>query len=231
MASHHQIRAVSLTEAAYSALREEILAGRIPPGESVTELGLAERFAVARPTVKAAVERLVSEGLLVRTMHRSAQVPGLTTEQILDVFALREILERTAIETLTERREVPREAERAVHEMADADGTRDVAGIVEADVRFHRALVAAVGSPRLERAHAQIMGEAQLAIVNDKVVLTSQSVGIAPEHEEILDAIRSGDVDRARGVINEHLQGVCRRLTERENAAEGGEDPGPAPQG
>lgn len=212
MDRRHEIRAVSLSEAAYAALRAEILAGRISPGESLTELGLAERYSVARPTAKAAVERLVSEGLLVRTMHRSAQVPGLTPEQILDIFTVREMLERTAVEHLASRSLVPPEAEQAVLDMASADGSKDVAAIVESDVVFHRSLVSAVGSPRLDRAHEQIMGEAQLAIIHDKVLLTSRSVGIAPEHEKILTAVREGDVALSRHLLEEHLRGVSRRL-------------------
>ncbi|WP_043347489.1 GntR family transcriptional regulator [Beutenbergia cavernae] len=208
-----QVRGVSLVDAAYAALRAEILAARIPPGEPLTEQGLATRFDIARPTAKAAVERLVTEGLLVRTMHRSAHVPVLNAADIQDVFALRELLERVAVVALASGKSVPTDAERALAEMEAADATGDVARLVEADVAFHRALVSASGSLRRDRAHQQVMGEAQLAIIQDQVLLLEQAVGVAAEHRAILTAIAGGDAEAAERLVAEHLGSVSRRVS------------------
>ena len=54
-------------------------------GELVTERGLAEWFSVARPTAKAAVERLVHDGLLQRSENTTARVQVLGVEDVRDL--------------------------------------------------------------------------------------------------------------------------------------------------
>lgn len=206
------VSGVSLVDAACAALRAEVLAARVPVGEPLTEHALAARFDIARPTAKAAVERLVAEGLLVRSRHRSAHVPELTAADVEDVFGLRTVLEQAAVRVVAERREVPVRARRAVAEMEEDDAADDVARLVQADLEFHRGLVEAAGSPRLDRAHRQIMGEAQLAIVQDQVLLVERSVGVAAEHRAILDAVADGDVAEADRLVVDHLASVSARL-------------------
>ena len=86
-----------LPDAVYDALRESIVDGRDAPGTAVTEQAIADRFGVARPTAKAALERLVAEGLLRRAAHKSARVPELNRDDIVDLYANRATLEVSAL--------------------------------------------------------------------------------------------------------------------------------------
>ncbi|MBR22007.1 MAG: GntR family transcriptional regulator, partial [Leifsonia sp.] len=61
-------------DAVYEALRESLLTQHEAPGSAVTEQAIADRFGVARPTAKVALERLVADGLLRRTAHKTARV-------------------------------------------------------------------------------------------------------------------------------------------------------------
>lgn len=86
-------------DAVFDAARESILSQREAPESAVTEQAIADRFGVARPTAKVALERLVADGLLRRTAHKTARVPELTRDDIVDLYANRAIVEEAAART------------------------------------------------------------------------------------------------------------------------------------
>lgn len=90
----------SLTDALYESIRKRIVNGEIPPGEKLTEVRLATEYNVARPTAKAALERLTALGLLRRTAHKTAVVPVLDEAEIRDLFFSRITIEKAAVSTL-----------------------------------------------------------------------------------------------------------------------------------
>ena len=55
------LQSVSLIESLSAALRAEIISGAIPPGAQLTEAWVTEHFAVARPTAKSGLDRLISD--------------------------------------------------------------------------------------------------------------------------------------------------------------------------
>lgn len=78
------------------ALRADIQDGRYGPGDRVTELEVAERLGVSRTPVREALRRLESEGLLVSLPWRGVVVAELDRAQVLELYAMREVLEGTA---------------------------------------------------------------------------------------------------------------------------------------
>lgn len=78
------------------ALRRDIRDGRYGPGDRITELEVAERLGVSRTPVREALRRLESEGLLVSLPWRGVVVAELDRAQLLELYAMREVLEGTA---------------------------------------------------------------------------------------------------------------------------------------
>lgn len=205
-----ELRTTSLPEAVYQALRERILIARIAPGELVTETAIALEYGVARPTAKAALERLVAEGLLTRRAHKTARVPQLGRDDIVDLFDSRAIVEEAAIAALARSGTVPpaaRSAHEALLERARAD-----AAFAQEDIAFHRELVAGQPSQRLAKMHALLMGEIELCIgqVQAHHLLTARDV--AAQHQGILDAIEAEDEAGATRLAREHITGTRERL-------------------
>lgn len=192
-----ELESSSLTDSLADALRRQIIAGEIRPGEKLSELWVANRFAVARPTAKAAVDRLTNEGILRRGPRRSAVVPRLSAEDISDLYFSREPIEASAVSALASQREVPVAAERALALMRVAAEQNNHADHTEADISMHRALVAAVGSIRLRRMHETVMGEAQLCIAQVRAKADVDLIALTQRHAAILDAIRTGDAELA----------------------------------
>src|SRR4051794_37539547 len=97
------VQPISTTEAGVASLRARILDGAIEPGVRLPELELAMEFGVARPTVRAAIQTLCHEGLLVRERNRSARIPVLSRDEILDLFSVRIPLECLVVRAVVER--------------------------------------------------------------------------------------------------------------------------------
>lgn len=177
-------------------LRASILNQTDAPGSTLTESAVALRFGVARPTARLAIDKLVADGLLRREPHSAARIPQLTRDDILDLYDNRALLESAAIAAL---RSIPAEA-LAAHRALTA--TDDFA---EADIAFHRALVAAQPSPRLTRLHALLMGEIELCIGQVQAASLLPATEVARQHQRILDAITSGDADAAATLTRDHI--------------------------
>lgn len=206
-------------DAVYEALRESILTQREAPGSAVTEQAIADRFGVARPTAKVALERLVADGLLRRTAHKTARVPELTRDDIVDLYASRAVVEEAALRNLASDDVVPVAAIAAQRMLADAAGaaptTHDSAPLARADIAFHRALVEAQHSPRLVRLHALLMGEIELCTGQVQAHRLLALDDVVAQHQAILDAVAAGDATLAATLTRTHIEGARDRLLAR----------------
>jgi DNA-binding GntR family transcriptional regulator len=199
----------SLTDSLTNELRKQIISGEIEPGQRLAESWVAKRFAVARPTAKAGIDRLVSEGLLRRGRHQSAVIPALSAKDVDDLYFSREPIESHAVVILAKRSDVPADAERALARMSEAAKSGEHAKHTEADIALHRVLVKATGSPRLDRMHKMVMGESQLCIAQVRQHAGVDLVALTAAHSAILDAIRAGNPDEAAAALRRDLDG-CR---------------------
>ncbi len=207
--------------AIYEAVRAAILDQSTPPGSTVTESAVAERFGVTRPTGKLAIERLVADGLLRREANRAARVPELTRDDIRDLYETRATLETAAVVTLARAGAVPAAVIAAHRELLEhAAGSGDFA---RDDIAFHRALVAGQGSPRLARLHSLLMGEVELCIGQVQAHHLLAAADVAAQHQGILDAVTASDPDRAARLMTDHLAGARDALVAHHTTIHGAE--------
>ena len=145
------VRPISTQEAVIVSLRARILDGKIEPGVRLPELELAAEFGVARPTVRAAIQTLCHEGLLVREPNRSAHIPVLTREEILDLFSVRIPIECLVVRAVLERGASLERARAAIAGHGGAARRRRLEPGRRRRRRVPPRARRAVGSPRLER--------------------------------------------------------------------------------
>ncbi|WP_213816382.1 GntR family transcriptional regulator [Glaciihabitans sp. dw_435] len=208
-----------LPGAIYTALRSSILAQLDPPGSTITEAAVADRFGVARPTARIAIDRLVTEGLLRREPHHAARVPELGRDDIADLFDVRAVVESAAAALLATSAEPPAATVEAHHALLRRSrATTGGASFTDEDIEFHRSLVLGQSSNRLARMHALIMGEVELCIAQ----LDSQRLigvhEVIAQHQGILDAISDGNVDLATARTRAHIWGARDKLIARYDA-------------
>jgi DNA-binding GntR family transcriptional regulator len=200
------LRPVSIVDAVFEAIRERILTGQLDPAEVILEQQTASRYGVARPTAKAAIDRLVHAGLLRRSANKSARVPQLTEADVRDLYFSRQMIEGAAVEFIAVHGRVPDRAESALREFDLAAECGSVQRIIASDIDFHSALVEAVGSLRLLRMYSSVIGEAHLCMVLKQAHRLHGPDLIAGEHREIYDAIRDRNAERARLHLSRHLR-------------------------
>lgn len=216
-----RVKALSIVDALTAELRDRLFSGELAQDDTLTEAEVARAYEVARPTAKAAIEKLVGEGLLQRSAHKTARVPSLGPDDVRDIYRTRAHLESSALRHLARSSRIPESAVAANDEISAMTGNTPLS-IVEPDMRFHTALVDAMGSPRTSRMFGSLVSEVRLCMVQvqGQHLLTTSS--ISAEHQQILDAVATGDGELAVAVLTQHLG----RARERLVAALGG-TPGP----
>jgi DNA-binding GntR family transcriptional regulator len=207
------LKTVSVVDALATTLRARVLDGQIDAGVGLTEADVAAEYDVSRPTAKTAISLLVHEGLLRREPHKSAQVPALSRKDVEDLFLVRIPLELEVIRLVVGQRAVPAAATQAVLDLAALPVGAAHSTFVEADLRFHRALVHAVDSPRLTRLYAALSAEIHLSMVQAHYALGRDR--IVAEHRGVLDALNRGEPDAAEALMRRHLEGARDALAEQ----------------
>lgn len=82
------------SERAYAALREDIIDWRLEPGTVLAEVDLSERLGVSRTPVREALSRLLADGLVAAQGGRGLVVTTVSTDDIAQLFELRQALEQ-----------------------------------------------------------------------------------------------------------------------------------------
>ncbi|WP_226533373.1 GntR family transcriptional regulator [Microbacterium paraoxydans] len=212
-ASEATLGVVGVVDAVTAQLRGRILSAEIRSGDPITEAAVSQTFGVARPSAKAAIEQLVASGLLVRTAHRSARVVGIDPETVRDVYRTRTRLESAALRDLAVTRTVPVAAVEANAELLAMPPGPDPATVAP-DLRFHTALIEALDSERTARMYRSVLDEVRLCMAQVQGRRLLDAAVIAAQHRDILDAVSSGDAERAAALLDAHLSSAEERLVE-----------------
>ncbi|MFE7196088.1 GntR family transcriptional regulator [Microbacterium oxydans] len=204
---------VGVVDAVTAQLRGRILSGAIRSGSPITEAAVSQSFGVARPSAKAAIEQLVASGLLARTAHRSARVVDIDSVTVRDVYRTRTRLESAALRELAGSKNVPAAALAANAEIMAMPGGPDPATVAP-DLRFHTALIDALDSERTGRMYRSVLDEVRLCMAQVQGRRLLDAADIAAQHADILDAVASGDGERAAALLEAHLSSAEDRLVE-----------------
>lgn len=199
------IRRVSTVDALVDALRSRILSGQLGPGTQMREVELAAELHVGRHSLRAALQSLVFEGLLRHEPNRGVFVPEMSGGDVEDLFLLRIAVETEAARLLVSRRTTLDGMADALLELEDLEGTEPWDQVVEIDLRFHSALIDAVGSVRMSRTFASLQAELRLLLAQLKPHY-ERPEAIGAEHRQVYDAIASGRGQSAVKAVREHLE-------------------------
>lgn len=194
-----------MTWTVYTSLRESILNGTLPPGETLSQVQLASKLGVSRGPLREAVRMLQREGLVEAELNRRGRVSSFSIDDLEQLYAMRIVHESLAI-----RINVPRFGKR------DVDGLRSRLRRMESlaahdlrqwqavDREFHFALVAHSGD-RLMRTIRELYDHAdRYRGLYIKGVPRALSIA-AEEHKAIVDACVEGDAALAAAHLARHL--------------------------
>lgn len=189
-----------------AALQEDIVLGRLAPGARLVEEELADRLKTKRHVLRQAFVELERFGLIERRRNRGALVRQLTLNDVTQIYAVREILERAAASQIPlplERSKLAR-IEEAQRRHDDAIARLDAKAVFRANFDFHMTLFAACGNPYLAAAIDDFRQKTHVvwsyAIVKPEYFRNAQR-----EHRAMLKAIRERDRQRLIDLCAHHL--------------------------
>jgi DNA-binding FadR family transcriptional regulator len=219
------LRRSPLAELATRQLHQQLTSGQWQVGDRLpAETELADALGVGRSTVREAVRALVHAGMLATRQGSGTFVlslsPGTSWEPRLRRAAVLEVYEvREALEVQAARLAAQRRTDADITALRDSLATRDqslaVIGqageaasnerFVQADLAFHRTVVAAAHNQLLAEmfdSFASVLREALVAVVTDRDL---GDVSVAPTHGRLVAAIEAGDGEAAEQATRDHI--------------------------
>lgn len=195
------------TELITDALREAIITGFLAPGTWLREDEVAGELGVSRTPVREAMRRLADESLVVKTAHQGTMVAGITFQDVIALYAVREPLEGTVARFAAQRRtdELVAELRRIQADMRAAAGQHDPDAMVVSNLRFHRTLSDATGNFYLQRFMLQIE-HAVRRLPSTTYTNRARQTTVLAEHQAIIDAIDAGDPEAASEAAMLHMR-------------------------
>ncbi|HEY4250080.1 MAG TPA: GntR family transcriptional regulator [Roseomonas sp.] len=188
-------------------LREEILAGRIPPGSRLKIQDLASRYGLSQMPVREALQQLQGEGLIVLAPNRGATVRRMDAQFVHDIFAIREALEGFLTRQAAPLLDAARiDALRGIQAaMTRAHALRDLPATIRLNRSFHRTIESATGNDeaiRMLELHSSLIGALRTRFgYQDGRVET-----VLREHQAMLDALVRGDAAAAGAIHDAHIR-------------------------
>ena len=207
---------VSAAGKAYETLKQRVVGGTYAPGAQLKEEHLARELRVSRTPVRAALKRLVEDGLATADPNRGVRVSEWTDFDIEETFELRGLLESHAAELAARRGGAPladrlddlnQQMDRAIA----AGGAALPERLQEINSRFHRAILEGSGSPRLRGMLAGLI-DMPIVIRSHFISTLQDKVQSLQHHRDLAAAVRAGDGELARQVMQLHLRVASHRF-------------------
>lgn len=202
-------------------LRNAILSGHFEPGAQLREAHLAQFLGVSRGPVREALVRLEREGIVVIRRNRGAFVAQLSREDLDEVYTLRVVLEKLALERTIELADDAllndlRETVDAMEAATNRVVTEQEAA--ELDLRFHDLLYQGSNHRRLLESWRNLRPQIHILLLNRNVAHRDFREYLVKSHRELLDAIVKRDREQALAHLDEHLHGSYRRVSAMHDA-------------
>jgi DNA-binding GntR family transcriptional regulator len=197
----------SSADAVHETLHQAITTGTLPPGWLLREENLAEVFQVSRTPIREALMRLEAGHMVERTRRRALVVSEVTTEQILEVYIIREALDgiaaRLAAQFATEADLLElEEINLLIGSAFDAGDNQKMARL---NVDFHDVIARA---SRNEMLH-EFVQNVHTWVMRFQTT-TFSHVGRAPqaidEHDEIIAGLRRRDPTASEDAARRHIR-------------------------
>jgi DNA-binding GntR family transcriptional regulator len=215
---------------AYDLLRRAIIDGRFPPGERLTEVGVASLLGISRTPVREAIARLIKDGLLRNTRGVGIEVVDPRME-FLDIYYIREMIEGCAARLAAMRATSEEAAEIvALAKESHATDPADVETRARLNEAFHLRIADAGHAPRLERLvrdYRDLFASPRML----KLYSSAETRRALDDHRRIASAIAAGDGDAAELAMREHLRhAYALGLRTQERAERGRRTDAPPPR-
>lgn len=192
--------------AIYLTLREAILSHVLPAGERLAEPQLAALFKRSRTPIREAILRLEWERLAERSVRRGFVVGGISREEVLEIYAVREVIDGLAARLAAEGC-LPSDLEQLRwlnRRLRKAGEERDYKLMLELNIEFHESIARASRNGLLLQFMRQIHDWVR-RFSDTTFSYRGRGAEAAKEHEALLEALARRDPDTAERIAREHM--------------------------
>jgi DNA-binding GntR family transcriptional regulator len=187
----------SLESQAVELLRRQILRGELTAGERLLETPIAERLGLSRGTIRAALRRLIEEGLVCHVPYTGYQVIDFSDHDLWELYTLRGALESLAARLAALRIEAggTRQLRAAFAELVAAAAAADHEKADRLDRELHSLIVRLSGHERLLDHYTRVENQFRVYIALSNRDVDARE--ICESHRELVDSLCAGDAERA----------------------------------
>ncbi|WP_055481010.1 GntR family transcriptional regulator [Sphaerimonospora mesophila] len=209
----------SLADSIYEILLDQLIDGTIQAGAAVNIDSLSRELSVSATPIREALARLEATGLVEREALRGYRAGQLiTTEQLLQLTDARSIIEgpNARLACLNADDAFIQALRTNVAEMKSLAGReRSYGEYRKTDEEFHDLIAQQANNPFLFRAYKSLEAHVQRFRLFGAVGRSDVNHAVG-EHNAIVDAIESGEPERAYAAMSDHIEGVkLRALRDR----------------
>jgi len=190
----------------YEHLRKAIMDQRFKRGDHLVENTIAEQMNISRTPVREALRQLESEGLVVHMPRRGAIVQGITREDAIDIYDIREVLEGLVVRRACEERD-DQEVERlnlCINQMERAIEKQSYDEVMQLHREFNNMVLTIGGSKRL----TGIMKHLYEYLTSLRTIslesVERQRIALE-EHREIVKAIEESNPEVGEALARKHV--------------------------
>ena len=199
----------------YQMIKDMIIRGRLKPNERIVESRIAEELSISRGPVREAIRDLAKEGIVTNIPRKGTFITACSIKDIEEIYSLRAVLEglaiRRALKYLGEKEIKKRE--KLKNEMVAAAKHKDINEMVKKDMEFHKMICHFSKHTRLIKFWSDMDYQIRMFLVTTDVVFHNPEE-VAKRHNEILDAIKKKDPDKAETCIKNHIIQVGREIVD-----------------
>ncbi len=198
--------------AVYDGLHDAIIRHRLDPGAKLVEEEIAEVFGVSRTIVRAALQALARDGVVILQRNKGARIAHPTPDEAREIFEARELIE-PRIAALAAGRMNTGDAERlhaclhAEHQAMASDEPREA---VYHSANFHRLVAGIAGHQLLSGILGDLLSRSSLVIA--LYWRMPQALCENEAHHAIVDSLAAGDQDRAATLMRQHIAALLGQL-------------------
>lgn len=213
---------LSRSDVVYDYLKQQILSLALKPKEKISESQICKETGASRTPVREAIGQLVHDGLLLVYPQRGTFVSPIDVNAFLEAHFV-----RTAIEIAILKKavsvwlpELSEEASIQIQYQQEAIEQQDYDSFYQHDHLFHHVFAKAAGmagvSNYIDQTRVQLLRVRSLVVHKE-----GHMESVIKEHKAILNAIKSGDIDKAVSALQYHLDTLYTTLEQlqREHAS------------
>lgn len=199
----------------YEEIKTLIIELRLPPEAPLDERSLAEELGVSRTPVREALRRLALEGWVVWPERKQAFVRGITPDDAREIFAVRDMMETSAINTIFDTKE-PRFLAGQLVPLAIhmRDSATDRVVFIKADMAFHSLIIEFTGNSRLYNLWQRISGEIMRIAIYSLYGKRKPEL-VYKEHEALIEGFWREDRERTIKEMHMHHEKIIQAYQEK----------------